>query len=66
MLACFAKTVIFLVIFYLPTPSGIKAKTKITAVFGEKRHAYEVLRQEIMRLEGALAEEFQTANSIRD
>lgn len=52
---------------YLLTPSGIRAKTKITASFlAKKRHKYEALRQEIVRLEVELADEAQTTNSIHD
>ena len=46
---------------------ALKEKTKITASFlAKKRHEYEALRQEILRLEVELADEPQTANSVND
>ena len=63
----FAKSGHKLGYLYLLTPRGIKEKTKITASFlAKKRHEYEVLRQEILRLEVELADEHPTASSIQD
>ena len=63
----FAKSDHKLGYLYLLTPRGIREKTKITASFlAKKRHEYEVLRQEILRLEVELANESQTDNSIHD
>ena len=63
----FAKSGHKLGYLYLLTPRGIREKTKVTASFlAKKRHEYEALRQEIMRLEVELANEPQTTNSIHD
>ena len=63
----FAKSGHKLGYLYLLTPRGIKEKTIITASFlAKKRHEYEVLRQEILRLEVELEDEPQTANSVND
>ena len=63
----FAKSGHKLGYLYLLTPQGIKEKTKITASYlAKNRHEYETLRQEILLLEGELADEPQTANSVSD
>ena len=46
---------------------GVSEKNKNHGkLFGEKRHEYEVLRKEILRLEVELANGPQTANSVND
>ena len=56
----FAKSGHKLGYLYLLTPQGVKEKTKITARFlARKRLEYEILRQEILRLEVELADEPQ-------
>ena len=63
----FAKSGHKLGYLYLLTPRGIREKTKITVSFlAKKRHEYEALRQEIMRLEVELADEPQKGNSTHD
>tara|TARA_B100000676_G_C17264455_1_gene429830 strand:- start:63 stop:356 length:294 start_codon:yes stop_codon:yes gene_type:complete len=63
----FAKSNHKLGYLYLLTPRGIKEKTKTTESFlAKKRHEYEALRQEILRLEVELADERQRANSVND
>ena len=63
----FAKSGHKLGYLYLLTPQGVKEKTKITAKFlAKKRLEYEALRQEIARLEVALADEPPTASPIHD